>query len=221
MEQGKILSSGRFDGSYLTRDFVASRFAAEASLDRAMGLRGDHDNNDGHPGLTLEAGRVLIRASVLVPLIDRPEGLSVLLTQRTDHLHDHAGQVSFPGGREEPEDKDAIATALREAQEETGLDPAKVELIGRLDTYITRTSYQVTPIVGLIRPPLDLTPDPFEVAEIFEVPLGFVVDPAHHELRSREFQGTNRQFYVLPHPDRFIWGATAGMLVNLAKLLAR
>jgi len=196
---------------------VARRLAEHGPLDGQAGLRGDHDHN---PSLTVDQGRVLVRASVLVPLVDRSDGLTVLLTQRTAHLSDHAGQVSFPGGRQEPEDADEYAAALREAREEIGLPEDLVRLIGRLDTYVTRTGFEVTPVVGLIRPPMPLKPDPYEVADIFEVPLAFIVDPAHHELRSREFEGARRHFYVLPYQDRFIWGATAGMLVNLAGLLA-
>jgi 8-oxo-dGTP pyrophosphatase MutT (NUDIX family) len=156
---------------------------------------------------------------VLVPLIDRPEGLQVLLTQRTAHLKDHAGQISFPGGRAEPEDPDAVATALRETHEEVGLPADHVRVIGRLDNYITSTGYEVAPVVGLVRPPFPVKPDPYEVAEVFEVPLAFLVDPRNHERHSREWQGRTRYFYVLPYRDRYIWGATAGMLVNLALLL--
>ena len=156
---------------------------------------------------------------MLVPLIDRPDGVHVLLTQRTAHLADHAGQISFPGGRAEPEDPDAVATALRETLEEIGLPPDQVRVLGRLDTYLTSTAYEVTPVVGLIRPPFPIVPDPFEVAEVFEVPLAFFVNIANHERRSREWQGRTRFFYVLPYEDRYIWGATAGMLVNLALLL--
>jgi 8-oxo-dGTP pyrophosphatase MutT (NUDIX family) len=157
---------------------------------------------------------------VLVPLIDRADGLTVLLTKRTDHLHDHAGQVSFPGGRVDPGDRDAAAAALREAKEEVGLDPQRVDLVGRLDTYVTRTGFEVTPWVGLIMPPIALVPDPFEVAEVFEVPLGFFLDPVNRRTESRVWQGKERFFYVYPWPGYYIWGATAGMLSNLAEVLS-
>jgi 8-oxo-dGTP pyrophosphatase MutT (NUDIX family) len=179
--------------------------------------RGDHDLD---PALAKIETMPLTRASVLVPLIEREDGLTVLLTQRTEHLADHAGQISFPGGREEPEDADAIAAALRETEEEIGLPRTLIRIIGRLDTYVTGTGYSVTPIVGLIRPPFPLERDPFEVAEIFEVPLAFIADPINHQRRSREFKGRTRHFYVLPYQQRYIWGATAGMLVNLAQVLA-
>jgi 8-oxo-dGTP pyrophosphatase MutT (NUDIX family) len=179
-------------------------------------VRGDHDGNPGMP----MPGEALRPAAVLVPLVERPEGLSVLLTQRTAHLNDHAGQISFPGGRIEADDIDPVAAALRETEEEIGLHRRHVEIVGRLDTYRTRTSYEVTPVVGLVRPPFDLVPDTFEVADIFEVPLTFVLDPRNRERRSRLFQGAERHFWVLPFPERYIWGATAGMLVNLAEVLA-
>ena len=181
---------------------------------KAEAQRGDHDLNPGmHPE------RALTAAAVLVPLIDREDGLTVLLTKRTDHLHDHAGQVSFPGGRVDPGDRDAAAAALREAKEEVGLDPQRVDLVGRLDTYVTRTGFEVTPWVGLVMPPIALVPDPFEVAEVFEVPLGFFLDPLNRKTESRVWQGTERFFYVYPWPGYYIWGATAGMLSNLAEVL--
>lgn len=177
--------------------------------------RGDHDLSPG-----LEPEGKLTRAAVLVPLIDRPEGMTVLLTQRTETLNNHAGQVSFPGGRVEDGDEDVVAAALRETEEEIGVPGARIEIAGRLDDYVTRTGYFITPVVGLLTPPLELTPDPREVADIFEVPLAFVLDPANHQRESRVFAGAERFFYVLPFPDRYIWGATAGMLVNLYDVLS-
>jgi 8-oxo-dGTP pyrophosphatase MutT (NUDIX family) len=156
---------------------------------------------------------------VLVPLIDRPEGMAVLLTQRTAHLTAHAGQIAFPGGRLEPADADATAAALRETEEEIGLSRDRVTIIGRLDTYVTGTGFEVTPVVGLVMPPFTLALDPFEVAEAFEVPLSFVLDPANHRRVTRNYEERTRTFFVLPYEDRYIWGATAGMLVNLAEVL--
>lgn len=170
----------------------------------------------------LFAGRSPAAASVLVPLVQRPEGLQVLLTRRTDHLRDHAGQISFPGGRAESHDADAVATALREAQEEIGLAPTAVEVIGRLAPYVTVTRFVVTPVVGLLPPGLVLQPDPFEVAEVFEVPLAFLMTPANHRRHQVEVDGVPRQFLSMPWtapeglPEGyFIWGATAAMLRNL------
>lgn len=164
-------------------------------------------------------------AAVLVPLVVREGGLTVLLTQRADHLNDHAGQVSFPGGREEPHDTDATATALREAYEEVGLDPARVEILGTLPDYMTGTGFRVTPVVGLVHPPFTVEADTLEVAEIFEVPLAFLMDPAHHEVRVFRWDGNERRFFAMPYPrptggaDYFIWGATAGMLRNFYRFL--
>ena len=167
----------------------------------------------------MEPKRPLTRAAVLVPLVDRQDGLTVLLTKRADHLHDHAGQVSFPGGRIDDADADAVAAALREAEEEVGLPRNRVEIVGRLDTYITRTGFEVTPVIGLVDPPPAFAPDPFEVAEVFEVPLAFIAEPGNAQRQSREFQGRTRYFYVFPWQSYYIWGATAGMLVNLADVL--
>jgi 8-oxo-dGTP pyrophosphatase MutT (NUDIX family) len=228
MEQGQVLPAGGERSVGLTAETVRARFVghcaglrlsenAKADAAAAAGqLRGDHQLS-GHPAPT----EGLRPAAVLVPIIIRPEGLTVLLTQRASNLSSHAGQVSFPGGGVEEKDSDAAAAALREAQEEVGLDPAKVELIGRLDTYVTSTRYVVTPVVGLIRAPVDLVPDPLEVAEIFEVPLAFIIDSRNHERHSREYKGQLRGYYVLPYAHRQIWGATAGMLVNLAEVLTR
>jgi 8-oxo-dGTP pyrophosphatase MutT (NUDIX family) len=157
---------------------------------------------------------------VLVPIVQRPEALTVLFTRRTSHLKAHAGQVSFPGGRAEPGDASAEFTALREAQEEIGLAPERVEILGRLPDYHTRTGYVVAPIVGLLTPPFELVPDPNEVDEIFEVPLAFLLDPANHRRQTRELQGRTVGYYEMPYERHYIWGATAGMIVNLCRCLS-
>ncbi len=158
-------------------------------------------------------------ASVLVPIVAHAEGLTVLFTQRTSHLKAHSGQVSFPGGKAEPGDASPEFTALREAQEEIGLAPERVEILARLPDYLTRTGYRVSPIVGLLQPPLELIPDPIEVEEIFEVPLAFLLDPRNHVRRTRELKGQTVGYYEMPYGKRYIWGATAGMIVNLYRHL--
>jgi 8-oxo-dGTP pyrophosphatase MutT (NUDIX family) len=159
-------------------------------------------------------------ASVLVPIVARGEELTVLFTRRTAHLRDHSGQISFPGGRAEPHDPSPESTALRETAEEIGLDPARVEIVARLTEYHTRTGYRITPVVGLVTPPFRLVPDAYEVDEVFEVPLSFLLDPRNHQRHSREFQGEIRWFFAIPYESYYIWGATAGMLVNLYRHLA-
>ncbi len=156
----------------------------------------------------------LIPAAVLVPLVVRPHGLSVLLTQRTAHLEKHAGQISFPGGHVEPHDPDFIATALRETEEETGLARHFVQVVGALDECHTGTGYRVVPIVGVVRPGFALAPDAYEVAEVFEVPLAHLFEPANHGRRSGEVRGRRREWYEIAYGNRMIWGATAAMLVN-------
>jgi 8-oxo-dGTP pyrophosphatase MutT (NUDIX family) len=160
-------------------------------------------------------------ASVLVPLVRRAHGLTLLLTQRTANLTDHPGQISFPGGRAEPHDADAVATALRESEEEIGLARTHVEVLGTLPDYITGTGYRVTPVAALVHEPFTVRADPFEVAEIFEVPLAFLMDGAHHERRSAFIseRAGHRTFYAMPYRGHFIWGATAGMLRNLFHFL--
>jgi 8-oxo-dGTP pyrophosphatase MutT (NUDIX family) len=249
MEQQPILSAGVAGGRELTPADILARFAAapapgrrgspagpagdprqapqasvlspqasvpapQASLQAGARVRGDHDlNPDLRPQGALRA------AAVLVPLVMRPAGITVLLTQRTDHLHAHAGQISFPGGMLDPEDRGAEDAALRETEEEVGIARDFVELVGRLDTYVTRTGFEVTPLVGLVRPDFTLAPDTFEVAEVFEVPLGFLIDPANHRRESRVLGGSTRYFYAMPWNRYYIWGATAGMLVNLSEVL--
>jgi 8-oxo-dGTP pyrophosphatase MutT (NUDIX family) len=167
-------------------------------------------------------------ASVLIPLVLRDE-ITVLLTQRTDHLNDHPGQISFPGGRAESTDADAIATALREAHEEIGLEAFEIEVLGTLPTYTTSTGFIVTPVVALVQPGAVLRPDPFEVAEVFEVPLSWLMNPANHHRHAVDVGGVSREFFSIPWqgldasgtPRRyFIWGATAAMLRNLYRFLA-
>ena len=171
-------------------------------------------------------------AAVLVPLVERKDGLQVLLTQRTDHLRSHAGQISFPGGRAELSDSGPAATALREAEEEVGLRHDRLEVIGQLPIYTTVTSFVVTPVVALVRPPFsvaELALDSFEVAEAFEVPLAYLMNPAHHQRRVVMWEGGRRQFLSMPWTgpgadgvtrEYFIWGATAAMLRNLYRFLS-
>ncbi|MGE5385019.1 MAG: CoA pyrophosphatase [Betaproteobacteria bacterium] len=159
---------------------------------------------------------VLTPAAVLFPIVAREEGYTVLLTQRAAHLRDHPGQVSFPGGRMEEEDPSPLHTALRETEEEIGLPRERITLLGYLPEYRTGTGFRVTPVVALVAPPMMLKTDPFEVAEVFEVPLSFLLDPANHRRHSLHYRGALREFYAMPYGDYFIWGATAGMIKSLS-----
>jgi len=158
-------------------------------------------------------------AAVLLPLVLRTDQPSVLLTKRTEHLHHHPGQISFPGGRVEGIDSSPIETALRETEEEIGLDRSHVELLGTLPDYLTGTGFRVTPVVGLVHPPFTLTLDAFEVAEAFEVPLSHFLDPANHESHTIVHEGHERRFHAMPYQGHFIWGATAGIIMSLYQLL--
>ena len=206
-------------GAVLTPQALSQRFAGVA---------------DWTPHIP-DDGRVLTErnpspAAVLVPLVQRADGLHVLLTRRTDHLRDHAGQISFPGGRSEPEDGGPAATALREAEEEVGLRSSHIQVIGQMPAYTTITRFVVTPVVALVQPPFVLQLDSFEVAEAFEVPLPYLMNPANHWRHLFSFDGGQRQFLSMPWQgpgadgvvrEYFIWGATAAMLRNLYHFLAR
>lgn len=166
------------------------------------------------------ANPALTSAAVLLLVVNRPEGATVVFTQRTPDLSDHAGQISFPGGRAEA-DEAAAQTALREAQEEVGLDPARIEVLGELPDYHTSTGYRVRPVVGWAEPPVAFSPDPREVADVFEVPLAFLLDDANHRHESAYYKGRLRKYWAMPWRGRFIWGATAGMLVTFHRIVGQ
>ena len=176
-------------------------------------LRGDDDLNPDARAIPYD--RMPQRAAVLVPVVQRAGGLSLLLTQRSKSLSSHPGQVAFPGGKVDEGETDPVATALREAEEETGLASDFIEPVGFLDGYLTRTAYRVVPVVALVREGFETRPRKGEVADIFEVPLRFLMSAENHALHSREWQGKTRQFYAMPWEGRYIWGATAGMIKNL------
>jgi 8-oxo-dGTP pyrophosphatase MutT (NUDIX family) len=222
MEQRNVLPPGAVDRPRLTRQDIARLLEAgldpngrgDAKLERQL-------DGDVRPG-RVALDRVPTPAAVLVPLVERADGMTVLLTQRTDHLAHHPGQISFPGGRlEEADGGDFVVAALRETTEEIGLAPDHVTVLGRLDEYVTGTGFMVIPVVGVIKPPFELAADPFEVAEVFEVPLAFVLDPENHKLNRRVVEGRHRPFWALTYEERVIWGATAGILVNLSEVLGR
>jgi 8-oxo-dGTP pyrophosphatase MutT (NUDIX family) len=197
-------------------DHLRSRLLSEPPLLPLNPSRGDYDlNPENRPAKRPD----LMPAAVLVPLIFRAEPM-VLLTQRTEHLTRHAGQVAFPGGRQDARDISLVETALRETQEETGIDPAFVTVAGYLDAYETGTGYAILPVVGLLSDGFALAPQDDEVAAIFEVPLAFLLDPANRLQQSREFQGRMRSFYSYTYEGRYIWGATAAMLKNFVERVA-
>ncbi|WP_366555559.1 CoA pyrophosphatase [Aquibaculum sediminis] len=227
MEQRTLLSSDRVQSessrTLVTPDLLAAvlregRSKNAAPEEPTAVLRGDHDLN---PDLRCPGGTER-PAAVLVPLFGRRREPHVLLTRRSSALTNHAGQIAFPGGCSEPEDADARATALRETQEEIGLGPERIQPLGQLDLYVTRTGFAVTPIVGWIQDEIALDQlilDPREVDEVFEVPLGFFLDPANRQRHARTYEGRARYFYAYPYRNYYIWGATAGMLNNLAERL--
>jgi 8-oxo-dGTP pyrophosphatase MutT (NUDIX family) len=192
-----------------TADAVRARLAGAPPLPEALDLH----------AISLREGTRVTEAAVLVPLVNRDAGVQVLLTQRTEHLRDHAGQISFPGGRVEPEDRDREATALREMAEEIGLAAEHVTLLGRLPGYEIPSGFRITPVVGWIEPPFTVVPDVFEVADIFEAPLAHFLDPANYQRREYHFRGRHRHYLAIPYEGRYIWGATAGMLYSLCRML--
>ncbi|SHH17302.1 CoA pyrophosphatase [Massilia sp. CF038] len=219
------MSKISFDPEKLPVDAVGAEGALDAERLLAHWLRARFANPVAWEAEPAEAAFMqrerITAAAVLIALVEREAGLSMLLTQRTAHLTDHAGQISFPGGRAEDYDSSSVDTALREAEEEIGLDRQHVEVLGTLPDYVTGTGYRVTPVVGLVKPPFALTPDPDEVAEIFEVPLAFLMNAENHRRLSFDMPdgAGKRSFYAMPYERFFIWGATAGMLRNLFHFL--
>ena len=220
MERRSVLPDRQARRGAMDREWLVRRFAVDSGIEHGDGspsrARGDHDLN---PGMRPEGP--LTPAAVLIPVIDRAGGLTVLLTRRTGHLASHAGQISFPGGHVESGDGSPENAALRETEEEIGLSRDRVRILGRLDDYITRTGFRVTPVVAVVEPRFEPSPDPHEVDEVFEVPLSFFLDPANHKRYSRPFEGRDRHFYAMPYGKHCIWGATAGMLINLFEFLTR
>lgn len=168
---------------------------------------------------SIAPGQTAKDAAVLVPLVERPRGTQVLFTQRTSHLHDHAGQICFPGGRVEPGDRDRADTALRETEEEIGLPRSAIEVLGALPDYEMQSGFRIAPVIGWIRPPYATQPDPFEVQDIFEVPLAHFLVPENYQRRRYVLEGLDRRYLAIPYGGRYIWGATAGMLYTLFQLL--
>lgn len=194
-------------------NWIYTRFEEQTSR------HSSHDRGDKDLNPDIKINENLKPAAVLIPLVRREEDVTVLFTKRTDSLSVHAGQISFPGGRVEEFDKNHEDTALRETEEEIGLPRDRIKVIGRLDDYIARTNFKITPVVAIVSPPFDLKLDPTEVAEAFEVPLPFFLDPANHQRHLRIEHGKERHVYAMPYLDYYIWGITAGMLFNLYEFL--
>jgi 8-oxo-dGTP pyrophosphatase MutT (NUDIX family) len=191
----------------LTPELIAERLRGPAPVPGA---------NDLHI-VSIPAGHRVTDAAVMLPLVPRSAGVQVLLTQRTAHLADHAGQISFPGGRVEPEDGTREETALRETEEEIGLARRHVALLGRLPDYEIPSGFRITPVVGWIEPPFELSLDAFEVAAVFEAPLEHFLDLARYQRREYRFRGRHRHYMAIPYEGRYIWGATAAMLYSFAR----
>lgn len=198
------------------RLFPLTREAIAAALARPAPPQEPHDLHV----IALGEGIRVTEAAVLVPLVHHGEAINVLLTQRTPHLADHAGQISFPGGRVESSDASREDTALRETEEEIGLARTRVELLGRLPDYEIPSGFRITPVVGWIELPVELKPDPFEVETVFEAPLGYFLDANNYQRREYHFRGRHRHYMAIPFEGRYIWGATAGMFYSLCRMLA-
>lgn len=198
----------------LTRESIAGRLRTPPPPNELF-LRDDLERRE----IAAQQGD-LTPAAVLLLVVNHADTQTVLFTQRTAHLAAHAGQISFPGGRIEAQDETPDAGALREAHEEVGVEPSRVEVLGRLPEYHTSTGYRVTPVVGWASAPLAYAPDPHEVADVFEVPLAFLLDSRNHRYESAFFKGRTRHFWAMPFGPRYIWGATAGMLVTFQRIMA-
>ena len=207
---------GEGDNSAFTATDLRERMVA-AGLREEEREYGDHLLN--HDLIQLIERRDAREAAVLVPVVDRPEGASVILTQRSAQLKNHSGQIAFPGGSVDPGDESLEAAALRESVEEIDLDPRFVTPIGRLPRYLTTTGFRITPVVAIVRPGFTLTASPAEVDDIFEVPLGFLMREANHRRESKVWNGAMRHYYVMPFGERFIWGVTAGIIRTLYERL--
>lgn len=200
--------------------FSAEEFRRRAA--RQSGPRGPEDYGDH--GLNPDMKSLIMRpnlrdAAVLIPVVGHADGASVILTQRAEALRNHSGQVAFPGGRIDPEDASAEAAALREAEEEIGLDRRAVEIVGRMPDYSTGSGYRIAPVLAVVRPGFVLTINPDEVDAAFEVPLSFLMDPANHRRESRMWNDRERFYYTMPFGERFIWGVTAGIIRTLYERL--
>ena len=198
---------------WVSRETIIERLAKHPPLDSLL-------TADDLERQKLNAARELTPAAVLLLIVNHPGEPSVVFTQRTLHLADHAGQISFPGGRCHAADRSPETTALREAHEEVGIPADRVEVLGRMPEYHTSTGYAVTPVVGWAEPPLVYFPDPSEVDAVFEVPLAFLLDRRNHRYESAFYKGRMRNYWAMPYGERFIWGATAGMLVTFSRILA-
>lgn len=207
-EQG--LSADAFDAGR----FSAEGFRRQVEVRLAAGGGGEAGDHILNPNSFRIVNRVapLKDAAVLIPVVDRGDQPTVVLTLRTEHLASHAGQVAFPGGKIDLADDGPLGAALREAEEEIGLNPAVVRPIGQLPPYLTGSGYKVVPVIGILPPDLILDPNPGEVADVFEVPLAFLMDPANHQRQSRVWGGERRYFYAMPYGERYIWGVTAGIV---------